>query len=57
VEVVQHNSLEWLEEILLEVIVPEFLFHEELICELAEGIDGVEGYIKILVGADYVEML
>ena len=53
----QHYCFKRLQEVFLEVIVAELLFEEELVSQLSEWVDSIEGDIKILMRANCVEML
>ena len=48
-QIVKHYGLKGLEEILLEVIVPEFFLQQEFISELSQGVYRVQCYIEVLV--------
>jgi len=56
-EVVEHNALKWLQEVLLEVEALEFLLHQELVRKLAERIDGKDCDHQVLMRAHLDEVL
>ena len=48
----QHNLLEWLQEVFLEVETSKLLLDQKLVCELSQGVDCEDGYHEVGVGAD-----
>lgn len=56
VQVVQHYSLKWFKEHLLVTEVSSLFLFQELVCELTERVNGVDDYMKVLVGANPSEM-
>ena len=57
VQVVEHDLIEWLQEILLEVEAGEFLSDEELVGQLSQGVNGEDGDYNVGMGANLDEML
>ena len=53
----QHYCFKRLQKVFLEVIVAELLFEEELVSQLSEWVDSIEGDIEILMRANCIEML
>lgn len=56
-QVGKHNCIEGLEEIFLEVVATELFLHQELVRKLPERVDGVEGYIEVVVLSNIIEVL
>jgi len=57
VEVVHHDGLERLQEVLLEVKAHEFSLQEELISQLPEAIDSEDSYHEVRMRANVTEMV
>lgn len=56
-QVGKHNRVEGLQEVFLEVVATELLLHQELVRQLSERVDGVEGNIQVVVLSNIVEVL
>ena len=55
-QIVEHNSLKWFQEHLLVAEVSSFFLFQELICKLTQGVNGVDDYVEVLVGANPSKM-
>jgi hypothetical protein len=56
-QVVEHDLIEWLQEVLLEVEAGELLPDEELVSQLSQGVNGEDGDNDVGMGANLDEVL
>ena len=56
-EVVQQDCLEWLQELILEAEILSLFDLQEILGELSQGVDRVDGHVEVAVGAHVSEVV